>query len=64
MGSEAETRRIDRDYLFQMLVAQYESTVPKDFIRLIAQTKAKMEAEDVKSVTKVFEDWKALVEAD
>ncbi len=58
MPSEIELRHIEKDYLFQMLVAQYESSAPKDFNKLIAQAKAKMEAEDIKSVMKDFEDWK------
>ncbi|MDR1703158.1 MAG: hypothetical protein LBS19_00520 [Clostridiales bacterium] len=58
MTTEIEIRRNDKDYLFQMLVAQHESSVPKDFNRLISQTKAKMEAEDVKLVLQEFEEWK------
>jgi hypothetical protein len=58
VATEIEIRRNDRDYLFQMLVAQHRATSPADFKDLIAQTKAKMEPEDVKLVQKDFDDWK------
>ncbi|MDR1703157.1 MAG: hypothetical protein LBS19_00515 [Clostridiales bacterium] len=58
MATEIEIRRNDRDYLYQMLVAQYRSKTPSDFKDLISQTKAKMEAEDVKLVLQAFEEWK------
>jgi hypothetical protein len=58
LATEIELRRNDRDFLFQLLEAQHESSVPDDFKRIIARTKAKMEAEDVKAVLQDFEDWK------
>jgi hypothetical protein len=58
LATELEIRRNDRDYLFQMLIAQFESQMPSDFKKLISQTKAKMEPEDVKLVLQEFEEWK------
>jgi hypothetical protein len=56
--AERETRRTDKGYLFQLLKAQFESTVPKDFKDVLAWTKAQMEPEDVKLVLQEFEEWK------
>ncbi len=58
MGSELETRRSDKSYLLQILMSQHDSEVPKDFKRLLAWVKAKMEPEDVKLVLQEFEEWK------
>jgi hypothetical protein len=58
LATEIEIRRNDRDYLFQILLAQFESQTPSDFKKLISQTKAKMEPEDVKLVLHEFEEWK------
>lgn len=58
MPTEMELRHAEKRHLFQLLIAQYDSEAPKDFQRLIAQMKAEMEAEDVKAVTKDFEDWR------
>jgi hypothetical protein len=58
VASEIEIRRNDRDYLFQILEAQYESTFPADFEKLIARTKSKMEPEDVKLVLQGFDEWR------
>ncbi len=58
MGSEMETRRNDKDCLLQILMAQHESSAPRDFKRLLAWIKAQMEPEDVKLVLQEFEEWK------
>jgi hypothetical protein len=58
MGSELETRRNDRGYLFQILKAQNNSSTPHDFEELLAWTMAQMESDDVKMVLQGFEEWK------
>ncbi|MDR1704148.1 MAG: hypothetical protein LBS19_05640 [Clostridiales bacterium] len=58
MGSELETRRNDRGYLFQILKSQHNSATPNDFEELLAWTKAQMESDDVKMVLQGFEEWK------
>jgi hypothetical protein len=58
VGSELETRHIEKSYLLQILVAQYDSKTPDDFKRLLMWVKAKMEPEDVKLVLQEFEEWK------
>jgi hypothetical protein len=49
---------VEKDILFQLLEAQYDSKEPSDFKRLIARMKSKMEPEDVKLVLQEFEEWK------
>ncbi len=58
MGSEMETRRNDKEHLYQLLEAQHDSQTPSDFKRIIARAKARMEPEDVKLVLQEFEEWK------
>jgi len=58
VGSELETRRIDKGYLFQILKAQHEGNTPSDFKSLLAWTKSQMEPEDVKLVLQEFDEWK------
>jgi hypothetical protein len=58
VGSELETRRIDKGYLLQILEAQYDSKTPEDFKRLLMRTKSQMEPEDIKLVLQEFEEWK------
>jgi hypothetical protein len=58
MGSEYETRRNDKSYLIQILLAQHDSKTPSDFNRLLVWIKAQMEPEDVKLVLHEFNEWK------
>ncbi len=55
---EMETRRNDKICLFQMLLVQSRSQVPREFAELISWQKAHMEPEDVKLVMQEFESWK------
>ena len=58
MATEIEIRHTERRNLFRILIAQHESSTPKDFNKLIATTRAEMEAEDVILVMREFEEWK------
>jgi hypothetical protein len=58
MGAEYEIRRNDKDFLYQLLEAQHESSVPDDFRRIIIWQKAHMDLKDVKLVLQEFEEWK------
>jgi hypothetical protein len=62
VGSEVEsafeTRRRDKEYLMQILLAQHDSKEPRDFNRLLVWVKAQMEPKDVKLVLYEFEEWK------
>ncbi len=58
MGSELETRHLEKSYLLQILMAQHDGETPKDFNRLLAWVRGRMEPEDVKVVLQEFEEWK------
>jgi len=53
MGSELETRRNDRIFLFNILKAQKEN----DWAQVVSTIKAGMEQDDVKVVLQEFEEW-------
>jgi hypothetical protein len=59
MECDQAIRRMDKGFLFQLLEAQHESSVPKDFNKLIYGAKARMEPKDVKLVLQEFEEWKS-----
>jgi hypothetical protein len=49
-----DTRHDERNILFQVLVAKHNN----DFDTLLMNLMAKMEKDDVKDVTELFEQWK------
>jgi len=54
MGSELETRRNDRIFLFNLLKAQSNN----DWNEVISALKSGMEQDDVKVVLQEFEEWR------